>query len=61
MFNTKHPIMGTCDCGQSTYKGECFYIKTVKWDDFISNINGYIEKAVEIWKHRDDFNIISSV
>jgi len=56
MFNIKKPVLRTCN-ETKIHEGESSYIKTVKWDDFINNINLYIEKAVEIWRIRDQYNI----
>lgn len=56
MFNIKKPETRTCN-GTTIYEGESSYIKTVKWDAFINNINWYIEKAVEIWRIRDQYDI----
>jgi hypothetical protein len=60
MFNLKTPQIRTCN-GITIYEGEFSYIKTVKWDEFIRNINLYIEKALEIWKVRNQYNIRKSV
>jgi len=60
MFNIKNPQTRVCN-GKIIYEGEHSYIKTVKWDDFIVNINLYIEKALEIWRIRDQYNIRKSV
>jgi hypothetical protein len=60
MFNLKNPVTRVCN-GSTIYEGEFSYIKTVKWDDFINNINSYIDAAVDIWRHRDDYNIRKSV
>jgi hypothetical protein len=60
MFNIKNPQTRTCS-GTTILEGECSYIKTVKWDNFIENINWYIEKALEIWRVRDQYNIRKNV
>ncbi len=60
MFNIKTPTTRTCN-GSTIHEGECSYIKTVKWDEFISNINFYIEIAVEIWRNRGNYNIRKNV
>jgi len=56
MFNIKIPEKRVCN-GTTIYEGEFSYIKTVKWDDFIEYINFYIEKAIEIQKSKDQYNI----
>lgn len=60
MFNIKTPQTRTCN-GTTIYEGESSYIKTAKWDDFIGNINWYIEKALAIWRVRDQYNIRKTV
>lgn len=60
MFNIKTPQTRTCN-GTTIYEGESSYIKTAKWDDFIGSINWYIEKALEIWRVRDQYNIRKTV
>jgi hypothetical protein len=64
MFNIKMPQFSTCSNhpeNKKPYTGYSSYIFSVKWDDFINNINHYIEQAVEIWRHRDDYNIVQSI
>jgi hypothetical protein len=56
MFNMKNPQLRTCN-GTTIHEGESSYIRTVKWDDFINNINHYIDVAVEIWKNRNNYEI----
>lgn len=60
MFNIKNPQTRTCN-GTTIFEGESSYIKTVKWDDFIGSINWYIEKAIEIWRVRDQYNIRKTI
>jgi hypothetical protein len=60
MFNIKNPQTRTCN-GSTIYEGESSYIKSAKWDDFIGNMNWYLEKALEIWRVRDQYNIRKSI
>ena len=60
MFNIKNPQTRICS-GTTILEGESSFIKTVKWDNFIENINWYIEKALEIWRVRDQYNIRKNV
>lgn len=60
MFNIKTPQTRTCN-GTTIFEGESSYIKTAKWDDFIGSIHWYIDKAVEIWRVRDQYNIRKTV
>ncbi len=60
MFNIKTPQTRTCN-GTTIFEGESSYIKTAKWDDFIGGIHWHIDKAVEIWRVRDQYNIRKTV
>jgi hypothetical protein len=60
MFNIKEPELRTCN-GSTIHEGESSFIKTVKWDEFIVNINWYIEKSLEIWRVRDKYKLRKSV
>jgi hypothetical protein len=60
MFNKKNPEVYTCN-GSTIYTGYYSYIYSVKWDNFINNINRYIDIAVEIWRNRNNYNIRKSV
>ena len=63
MFNIKQPEFTDCPYhGQNRpYKGYSSYIHSVKWDEFINNINHYIDITLEIWRNRNDYNIKKSV
>lgn len=37
------------------------YVVTVKWDDFISNFNKYIDEAIEHKENIDNYNIIKLI
>lgn len=60
MFNVKNPQTRVCN-GTTITDGEASYIKTVEWDNFIRSINWYIEKALEIWRNRQDYIIRKTV
>jgi hypothetical protein len=60
MFNIKEPELRPCN-GSTIHEGESSFIKTVKWDEFIVNINWYIEKSLEIWRVRDKYKLRKSV
>ena len=45
MFNKKKPEKRQCYANDIIYHGDCSYIMSVKWDDFIENPQTYIEKA----------------
>jgi len=60
MFNIKNPETRICN-GSTIYSGYHSYIYSVKWDDFINNINQYIEISLTIWRNRNDYNIRKSI
>lgn len=60
MFNIMNPHTRICN-GTTIHEGESSFIKTVQWNEFISSINWYLEKAIEIWSVRDQYNIRKNV
>ena len=60
MFNIKNPEKRECN-GNTIYSGYSSYINSVKWDDFIVNIDKYIEISVEIWRNRTNYNLRKTV
>lgn len=60
MFNMKNPETRTCN-GKTIYMGNSSYIKYVKWNEFIGNIDYCIESTLEIWKNRNNYNVVKSV
>ena len=60
MFNIKNPNTRQCN-GSTIYNGYHSYIYSVKWDDFISSIDTYINIAMEIWKNRENYHLTKSV
>jgi len=65
MFNKKQPNKMRCAngiCGLESHRGnDHSYIHSVKWDDFISDINGYINTATEINGNIDNYNLVKEV
>lgn len=59
MFNRKNKKLVLCaTCGNSHHTGaDHSYIHPVKWDDFVKNIDRYIEKVLELKNDKDDFDI----
>lgn len=53
MFNQKEP---DCDSmqGRKVYYGECSYIITVSWEDFIKDTDTYINRATDLKENRID-------
>lgn len=61
-FNKKSPDRQLCNqCGGYHYFGDCSYIDAVKWSDFITLPNYYINKAVERQENIEDYNITKEV
>ena len=56
MFNKKEKTQKECN-SKTVYTGYSSYIYSVKWDDFIDNVNKYIDIAVEINENIDDYVI----
>ena len=61
MFNIKQSNTYECNNGDTIWRGECSYISLVKWDDFIKNINHYIERAEVKKDHWNDYDLHISV
>jgi hypothetical protein len=60
MFNIKNPDTRPCN-GNTIYIGYSSYIYSVTWDDFINDINKYIDIALSIWRNRGSYNLRKSV
>ncbi len=56
MFNQKNKNMKDC-LSKTVYVGNPSYIYSVKWDDFIKQIDNYINLSLEINEKIDDYNI----
>jgi len=58
MFNVKKPTTIDCNtCGGKHHYGDSSYINSIKWSDFKSNINYYINKANEIKENKDAYDL----
>ena len=60
MFNIKEPEFLDCD-KTDVFAGDCSYIQSVKWHDFMRAPNYYIEKALEIKNNWDKYDIVKQV
>ena len=58
MFNRKKPEKKLCDRNDQIYYGDCSYIISVKWDDFIRDIEGYIEQAYYIQNSIANYDVV---
>ena len=60
MFNKKNPEVRDCN-NNKIYSGYYSYIYSVTWDDFIKDINKYVNISIEIWKNRNEYNLRKNV
>lgn len=61
MFNIKSPnYKDHCTKKDRVYTGESSYIKAIKWNDFINNVNYYINAAIDINDNIDDYKIVKT-
>ena len=63
MFNHKSPQPATCPnhIGSTPYQGYVSYIQSVKWDDFIKDINKHIDIAMMINSDIANYNIVKNL
>lgn len=61
MFNIKNPDKEVCGDYSTVYHGECSYITSVKWDDFVKDPEKYINKAYDIQDNISSYNISKEV
>ena len=57
MFNKKSADKRLCNQGSTIWKGEFSYISSVRWDDFISDTEQYINAAYTRQSNIDDYDI----
>ena len=60
MFNIKEPNKNLCN-DSWVYTGDCSFIQSVKWTDFISNPSRYIDKAIELRDRKEEFVIVKTI
>jgi len=64
MFNEKNPVLSNCNnhaWGSKPYLGESSYIHSVKWSDFVGNVNYYLNKAYSINENISNYNVVKSI
>ena len=64
MCNSKNKEQnkGQCNyCGKEFYTGSSSYIETVKWKDFISQKDYYLNKCVSLRDNRKSFDIVKEI
>lgn len=60
MFNRYNPTYSTCPHHSANSRpetGECSYIPSVKWDDFIANIEGNLQRVESIKENIAEYDI----
>lgn len=60
-FNLKNATKKSCDTGSTIWYGDCSYITAVKWCDFKSDYNKYIDAAYERQNNIDNYDIVKTV
>lgn len=61
MFNQKSPDKEQCDNNNYIYHGECNYMLCVKWNDFVDNVDKYIDRAYSIQDNQDEYDIAKAI
>lgn len=61
MFNIKDPSTNDCSDGSKVYYGDSSYITSVKWEDFVENVDTHIDKAYELQDNMDNYDICKEV
>lgn len=57
-FNrTKNASKRTCDTDNTIWTGTCSYIEAVKWSNFITDYQKYVDFAVDRQDHIDEYDI----
>ena len=51
----------TCDNNDTVWIGTCSYIEAVRWSEFITNYQKYVNSAVERQEHIDEYKIRKDV
>ena len=63
MFNIKNPTLLECNKNSKVYTGESSFIKSVKWKDINNkeSFNKYLDIAIEIRNHINDYDIRKNI
>ena len=61
MFNIKRPNKKDCDDGSTVYYGDSSYMTTVKWEDFIKDLESYIDKAYDIQSKIERYEVYKEI
>ena len=63
MFNVEKPVFSECEnhTGSKPYQGYSSFIHSVKWADFHSSPNKYIDIAIYIRQNINDYELTKTV
>ena len=61
MFNQRYPKRKFCEEGKNVFLGDYSYVLSVNWCDFIRSPMYYIDHAVQIKEHIEDYDISKEV
>lgn len=61
MFNIKSPDTYLCSNGSIIYTGNFSYIPSVKWEEFKTRPNFYLDKAIELRDKKEEYNITKTI
>lgn len=60
-FNLKEANKQVCETGSTIWYGKSSYIETVKWEDFKTNYDKYIDGAYERQNDLEDYDIEKNI
>lgn len=62
-FNLKKANKRDCNnnSNEKIWLGDCSYIKAVKWEEFIKNMDKYIDESYERLEHIENYNILKEI
>jgi len=60
MFNQKNPDIKNI-YGRTVYFGDSSYIITVEWEDFILDIDSYLDNAISLRDNIDEYNLCKEI
>lgn len=61
MFNIKSPNNKSCDTGSTIWYGQSSYMPSVTWENFITDMESYINMAYEIQENIESYNICKEI
>lgn len=61
MFNLKKPSILDCSNHTSLHTGECCYVISATWDEFVAKLDDYIERANSIRDNIDNYKMVKEL